>query len=36
MQALEFEEDPMDPGFHHHVGEGDRDLTIAVDPVSAA
>ena len=25
------DEDPPDPGWHHHLGEGDQGLTIAVE-----
>ena len=26
-----FEDDPPDPGWHHHFGQGDEGLTIAVE-----
>jgi hypothetical protein len=29
--AIHFEDDPADPGWHHHVGSGDCELTIAIE-----
>lgn len=26
-----FEQNPVDPGWHHHIGEGDCELTITIE-----
>jgi len=33
MLALEyyFKEEPRDPGWHHHIGKADQELTIAIE-----
>lgn len=30
--AVYFRDEQRDPGWHHHVGEDEHELTIAIDP----
>jgi hypothetical protein len=31
-----FEEDPVDPGWHHHIGEGHTKLMVVIERPTAA
>ena len=33
--AFYFRETSRDPGWHHHVGEGDQEFTVAIEPEPA-
>jgi len=30
--AFYFRDEQREPGWHHHVGEGEHELTVAIDP----